>query len=211
MFLVRKSMTYSLLSVQIPAELAGDERIQILYRHRILASDAGTPRSQKVPKKLYAMSFRMLTLTPTPMTVHLVDKTIIHHISMPPSPYHDHPLENHLSIIPPYVSAQTYWLSHLIPSPYPCLMTTLHMKTSTGRIPSSGTLPLPVVWYRPSAARSWSSEIASGWSILLPRITKGVDLSSSMASRASSSAFDSERRSWSFASTRKTMPLTSGK
>jgi hypothetical protein len=32
-------------------------------------------------------------------------------------------------------------------------MTTLHMKTSMGRMPSSGTLPLPVVWYKPNVAR----------------------------------------------------------
>lgn len=89
-------------------------------------------------------------------------------------------------------------------------MTTLHMKTSTGRIPSSGTLPLPVVWYSPSAERSWSSEMASGWSILFPRMTKGVFFNSSIARRASSSALDSERRSWSLASTRKTIPETSG-
>lgn len=32
----------------------------------------------------------------------------------------------------------------------PCLITTLHIKTSIGRMPSNGTLPLPVVWYRPN-------------------------------------------------------------
>ncbi|KAI6890095.1 Small COPII coat GTPase [Hortaea werneckii] len=37
----------------------------------------------------------------------------------------------------------TYWESQRMPSPYPCRMTTEHMKISTGRMPSRGTLPLP--------------------------------------------------------------------
>ena len=41
-------------------------------------------------------------------------------------------------------------------------------------------------------------------------LRNGTFCNSSILSRASSSAFDSGNRSWSFASTRKTIPLTSG-
>lgn len=44
----------------------------------------------------------------------------------------------------------------------PCLITTLHMKTSMGRIPSNGTLPLPVVCHKPNWCRRSSSLTASG-------------------------------------------------
>ena len=93
----------------------------------------------------------------------------------------------------------------------PCRITTLHMKTSMGLTPSSCTLPLPVVCHKPSSCLSCSSLIASGWSILFPRMAKGTLLKSSIVSRASSSAFDSAKRSWSLASTKNTMPETSGK
>ena len=49
-----------------------------------------------------------------------------------------------------------------MPSPYPWRITTEHMKTSMGRMPSSGTLPFPVVWKRPMMLRRCSSEMASG-------------------------------------------------
>ena len=44
----------------------------------------------------------------------------------------------------------------------PCLITTLHMNTSIGRMPSSGTLPFPVVWYSPNWCLNSSSLTASG-------------------------------------------------
>jgi hypothetical protein len=44
----------------------------------------------------------------------------------------------------------------------PCPRATLHIKTSMGRMPSRGTFPLPVVWYRPMACLSSSSETAPG-------------------------------------------------
>ena len=87
------------------------------------------------------------------------------------------------------VGQLTYWLSHLNPSPYPCRITTEHMKTSIGRISFRGILPytcqlvqlvsegqltLPVVWYNPSWCRSSSSETAPGASILLPRMRNGT-------------------------------------
>jgi len=55
-------------------------------------------------------------------------------------------------------------------------------------LPCTGCLTLPVVWYRPSAYRRSCSLTAPGASILLPRIMKGTFESSSMESRASSSA-----------------------
>lgn len=71
-----------------------------------------------------------------------------------------------------------------LPSPYPCFMTTEHMKTSMGRISFNGTLPLPVVWIKPRAERSSSSETAPGASILLPRIKKGTRSNCWIARRA---------------------------
>lgn len=107
-----------------------------------------------------------------------------------------------------------YHLARQLPDPsenIPCLMTTEHMKISIGLIPSTGTLPFPVVWYNPKYCLSSSSEQAFGWSILLPKTQNGTFDKSSIASKASSSALASGIRSRSIASTRKMIPETSGK
>ncbi|KAH3663479.1 hypothetical protein WICMUC_005918 [Wickerhamomyces mucosus] len=85
------------------------------------------------------------------------------------------------------------------------------MKTSIG-LPSVNVLPLlPVVLFKFRAILSSISETALLESILLPKIKNGTLDNSSIANKASNSAFDSSNLWGSAASTKKTIPLTSGK
>ena len=102
----------------------------------------------------------------------------------------------------------------LNPSPYPCLLRTLHMNISSGRPWSSvlGTVPLPVVCpYSPNTCLSSSSPAAPGRSILLPRMRMGQLLSCSSVSRDSSSTLLSPNLALSQLSTKNTMASTAGK